>query len=290
MPTIWDLLPASLWPTQPFIPAVNPDQGPGWALSPAAPWDSAASSPNHLAPDAMASLGWSAPVASFAGPSQLGAYRHPDVADEERYQQMLADAKRASDFVRWTFGPPRDARRALSEGTARAAPTSKDFFGTLAAHDSLNERRQGSFDGTSPTPPTIRNAPFPVSQYNRKYSSGNAPVSPSASETTGQAAAAEPFGGGYAPSSGEFLASRVSAHDLLKRGGARYDLDNYQIVADGAAADHRDTDGNPDGLIFTGPAYIFDPATGAFADVGGSPGRPTTATLNINTGALSIRR
>ncbi len=77
---------------------------------------------------------------------------------------------------------------------------------------------------------------------------------------------------------------------MLKRGGARYDLDNYQIVAEGTAADHRDVDGNPDGFIFTGPAYIFDPATGAFANVSGTPERPTSATLDIKTGALRIRR
>jgi hypothetical protein len=104
------------------------------------------------------------------------------------------------------------------------------------------------------------------------------------------ASAVEPFGGGYAPSSGEHLSSRVAAHDLLKQGGARYDLDNYQIVANGAAAGHRNAGGNPDGLIFTGSAYIFDPTTGAFANVSGSPDRPTSAIIDLNTGALRIRR
>ncbi len=34
MPSIWDLLPADLWPTQPFLPPVNPGQGLDWSENP----------------------------------------------------------------------------------------------------------------------------------------------------------------------------------------------------------------------------------------------------------------
>jgi hypothetical protein len=95
MPIIWDLLPASPWPTQSFTPPGNPDQGSAWAASPAA----ATSTPDYLASDALASSGpW----------------------DDDRYRQMLADAKRASDFVNWTFGPPSVAPRAPTAAPIRA--------------------------------------------------------------------------------------------------------------------------------------------------------------------------
>jgi hypothetical protein len=109
--------------------------------------------------------------------------------------------------------------------------------------------------------------------------------------TMGQGRGLDPFGGGYTPSAGEHLASRVGAHDLRRRGAfSPYSLDNYDIVAEGSAASHYDSDGNFDGLIFSGPAYIYDPATGAFANLSGTPDRPTSATLDANTGALKIGR
>jgi hypothetical protein len=37
MPTFWDMQPAGLWPTQPSIPPIYPEQGSGWAPSTAAP-------------------------------------------------------------------------------------------------------------------------------------------------------------------------------------------------------------------------------------------------------------
>src|SRR6266436_6324583 len=77
MPTFWDMQPAGLWPTQPSIPLIDPEQGSGWAPSTAAPWESAASTPDYLGPASLTSWGpW----------------------DDDRYRQMLADAKRASDF------------------------------------------------------------------------------------------------------------------------------------------------------------------------------------------------
>jgi hypothetical protein len=85
MPTFWDLLPASLWLTQPFIPPVDPGQRSAWTPNPVDPWESAASTPDYVVPNATVSLGsW----------------------DDDRYQQKLADAKRAYDFVMWHFGRP----------------------------------------------------------------------------------------------------------------------------------------------------------------------------------------
>jgi hypothetical protein len=62
---------------------LNP--GEGGSPSPAAPWESAASTPNDLAPDALAS-------------------RQP--WNNDRYLRELADAQRASDFAAWFFGRP----------------------------------------------------------------------------------------------------------------------------------------------------------------------------------------
>jgi hypothetical protein len=137
------------------------------------------SSPDYLAPDAMASLGRGAPVASFAGPSQLGAYRNPDVADEGRYQQMLADAKRASDFVAWMFGPPNEPARAPANQSAGASSAPKNFHSTPVAQDSFNDRWPGPFDfGTSPAPPMIRNPFFSAPQDDPQYPFSNQPGSP----------------------------------------------------------------------------------------------------------------
>jgi hypothetical protein len=108
MPTIWDLLPASLWPTQPFIPPVNSRPDSGWSARRApAPWEATALIPDYIAPDAMASWPSSAlPDTSFGAPSQLGPDHGPDPAVDDRNRQMLADAKRAYDFVMWHFGQP----------------------------------------------------------------------------------------------------------------------------------------------------------------------------------------
>ena len=104
MPIFWDLLPASLWPTQPFIPPIDPGESWGKSSSPATPWESAASTPDYLAPDALASSGpW----------------------DDDRYRQMLADAKRASDFAAWTFGPPNATPRTPTAAPMQAAPMSE---------------------------------------------------------------------------------------------------------------------------------------------------------------------
>jgi hypothetical protein len=297
MPNFWDLLPASLWPAQPFSPRLNPGEGSGRSPSPPEPWESAASTPDDPAPDAGIPLG--APSASSGLLSQFDAYRDPELADDERRQQDLVHARRALALAQWFFGPPSEAPRAPT-AAAMQAPTSRYFVTTPVSRNSFNDSGLGPFDfATSPAPPTTHDPFFPARPDGPRNPFSNPPVSRSAPnqdaqaappETTGQATTVEPFGGGYAPSSGEFLASRVSAHDLLKRGGARYDLDNYQIVSDGAAASHRDAGGNPDGLIFTGPAYIYDPATGAFANVSGSLDRPTSATMDINTGELTIRR
>jgi hypothetical protein len=100
MPSFWDLRPASLWPTQPFIPPGNPRQDAAWSPRTGVPWESAASSPDHLVPDA--------PASSWPW-------------DDDRYRQMLADAKRASEFARWVFGPPSATSRLSTAPSLRAA-------------------------------------------------------------------------------------------------------------------------------------------------------------------------
>jgi hypothetical protein len=83
-----------------------------WSPSAGAPWESAASTSAYPAPDAPASSGpW----------------------DDDRYRQMLADAKRASDFVAWTFGAPNATPRAPAAAPMQAAPMS----GTLPTASSF---------------------------------------------------------------------------------------------------------------------------------------------------------
>jgi hypothetical protein len=47
-----------------------------------------------------------APDASFVEAADLEPYRGAYIADDDRYQQMLDDAKRAYEFVMWHFGRP----------------------------------------------------------------------------------------------------------------------------------------------------------------------------------------
>jgi hypothetical protein len=76
MPTFWDLLPASAWPVQPFIP----------------PFDS--TQPSASPP--LASPSWDA--ANSAAPADTSL------------SDALADAERAHAFALWMFGPPGTSR------------------------------------------------------------------------------------------------------------------------------------------------------------------------------------
>jgi hypothetical protein len=91
MPTIWDLLPASLWPTQPFIPPSDPTQPPPWPQASPPNWNPSAPS--------LSSFGWPTP----SGLTDM--LPDHDFRDMSYYDRMLADAKRAHDFAMWAFGP-----------------------------------------------------------------------------------------------------------------------------------------------------------------------------------------
>ena len=66
MPTIWDLMPASLWPVQPFTPPVDPARAPAWAQAVPPSW--------YPSGDNAASADW--PMAPAAGPPTVcGAWR-----------------------------------------------------------------------------------------------------------------------------------------------------------------------------------------------------------------------
>ena len=114
MPTIWDLMPASLWSTQPVFPPPDPTQPPAWpqaalpSWSPSAP---TASSPGWpMAPSALSDTDVSVSPWDSAVRRALAAQRSglqdSDLADAARYDRMLADAKRAHDFAMWAFGGP----------------------------------------------------------------------------------------------------------------------------------------------------------------------------------------
>jgi hypothetical protein len=148
MPTFWDLLPPGLWPTQPFIPPVNPRLDSGWSeRRAAAPWKPTAFIPDYIAPDAMASWPSSALLDTcFGAPSQLGPDRGRDLTVDDRYRRMLADAKRAYDFVMWHFGRP-STGPSLSEqppSVPRKSPKPPDSIegaplGPLLPPDGYNE-------------------------------------------------------------------------------------------------------------------------------------------------------
>jgi hypothetical protein len=113
MQTIWDLLPASLWPTQPFIPppsvahatAWPQAAAPGWTQTvPSRPPDWPAAPAGGTDDDGSVSEWDRAVRRAFA--ARRDATRDADIDGLARSYQMLADAKRAHDFVVWAFGPP----------------------------------------------------------------------------------------------------------------------------------------------------------------------------------------
>jgi len=155
MPSIFDLMPASVWPVQAFLP---PDEqartlvalqsqlasrDPPWLvprLDPTPPDPtqpstlSSSSAPSWTAPAGLSAQPFNSPTTTVDAPpygeSSASAWdramrqvlapqgnttRAPDVGDSAASERMLADAKRAYDFVRWAFGPP---------SVPRVAPTS----------------------------------------------------------------------------------------------------------------------------------------------------------------------
>jgi hypothetical protein len=113
MASIFDLMPASLWPVQPFIPPFDPAQPTMWP-SGASGWTPPPSSPapgwSAISADAPPAADSSVSDWDRAMRQALAAQRDvpsdPGVGGIAPYDQMLADAKRAHDFVRWVLGPP----------------------------------------------------------------------------------------------------------------------------------------------------------------------------------------
>jgi Colicin/Pyocin-S2, DNase domain len=145
MPSIWDLLPASAWPVQPFVWPLDPMRPPPWPQT-VSPQPSASSAPAFgwaPAPAAAASapaFGWasaspappSAPAYSGAPDPDafLGAFPHAEV-DPARTARLAEDARRAYEFTRWAFGPP--SRPAGQTRAPAAGPDEASRFAPTAA-------------------------------------------------------------------------------------------------------------------------------------------------------------
>jgi hypothetical protein len=149
MPSIFDLMPASLWPVQPFMPPSDPLQPPVWPSSSAAGWSMPRPAPppgwTPAATDADTSVSeWDRAMRQALAAN--GSAASPTDAASAWSDQMLADAKRARDFVMWAFGPP---------SAARAAPTSTAM--RLGAPQSFGET-PSNVDAASAgaAPPPIR--------------------------------------------------------------------------------------------------------------------------------------
>jgi hypothetical protein len=98
-----------------------------------------------------------------------------------------------------------------------------------------------------------------------------------------------PFAGGYVPSFGESLGSQFGHNALSDTTHADLPIGNFPVASDGNARTITDSNGKIIGYSFEGTAFVHDPATGAFANLTGSPGSPTIATVDEN-GALRIER
>jgi len=111
MPSFWDLLPASAWPVQPFIPPPDPVQPAAWPFA-ASVWTPAVPSPvswltaaGDIPADADSSVSEWDRAMRQALAAQSSAARDPGFGGTGVTDQMVADAKRALDFVRWVFPP-----------------------------------------------------------------------------------------------------------------------------------------------------------------------------------------
>ena len=139
MPTIWDLLSANLWPTQPFIPPPDPTQPPAWpqatpsGWSPSAPnasWPGWPLAPTGAPPDADVSVSpWDSAVRQALA-AQRSAPQDPDLADAARYERILADARRAHDFAMWAFGPPSTSQAPQTRDAAFRGASLQNFGDT----------------------------------------------------------------------------------------------------------------------------------------------------------------
>jgi hypothetical protein len=152
MPSIFDLVPASLWPVQPFMPPLDPTQPSRWpsslgsnsavpavATSPFT-FPTTPVSPHPYADDSVSD--WDRAMRQALA-AQRSATRAPDIGDSAASDQMLADAKRAHDFAMWAFGPPSAPQTTPMSGAmasrspqyAGGAPSSRYICGRDAAPD-----------------------------------------------------------------------------------------------------------------------------------------------------------
>jgi hypothetical protein len=115
MATIWDLMPASLWPVQPFIPPVDPMQPSTWPQ-----W---APPPTNPRPPSSSSLAW--PMAPAASASEVPyAETRMSAWDSAMRQALAARNDPTTRPIDEDEGlvPPRDADRALAPNPPPAPP------------------------------------------------------------------------------------------------------------------------------------------------------------------------
>lgn len=161
MPSIWDLMPASLWSTQPFFLPPDPAQPSAWPQAASPNWDQSAptaswpgwsmapSVPPDALPDADVSVSpWDGAVRRALA-AQRGAQQDPDLADAARYGRMFADAKRAHDFAMWAFGPP----------SAPQASPSRELALHGAPQQYLGDRAQNAVAASAAAPPLVASNP-----------------------------------------------------------------------------------------------------------------------------------
>ncbi len=137
MPSIFDLMPASFWPVQPFMPPPDPTQAfarpsasaPSWTLPPI----QAPAPPSWpTAPDADTSVSaWDRAMREAIGMQgrvvQGSTTHDPDVNASAPFGQPVAGAARAPDVIMWPFGSPqawpmRDTMLSGASPSIRGAP------------------------------------------------------------------------------------------------------------------------------------------------------------------------
>src|SRR5689334_1815939 len=157
MPSIWDLLPASAWPVQPFVWPFDPTQ-PSPGTQPASPQASVSSMPTFGGAPAPAvatsapAFGWasaSRPPASapaYSGATNpdalLGAFPHAEI-DPARTAGLAEDARRAHDFVVRTFGPASRSAGQRRELAAVPYASATSFAPMAAAADTADTPLRG---------------------------------------------------------------------------------------------------------------------------------------------------
>ncbi len=131
MPTFWDMQPAGLWPTQPSIPPIDPEQGSGWAPSTAAPWESAASTPDFGTPAAPRTAGMPSTAPSFVPPVDRAQATAPGAPAPYRTMDAdMAAAQAAREAAAARIGQATQPRGGRQESAGADLPA--QFIGGLA--------------------------------------------------------------------------------------------------------------------------------------------------------------